>query len=362
VDSSFGPAGQTAVHFEKVVSGLEVPWGIAFLPSGSNGKSDWLVTERPGRVRLIRNGVLQDQPITTVSTAESGEGGLLGIALHPQFAENSLFYVYYTTAKNTGNVNRVERFKLSSDHMHATSDRIIVDDIPAGTFHNGGRIKFGPDGLLYIATGNARQDELSRDSNSPAGKILRLNPDGGIPADNPQAGKPWFIKGIRNCEGFDWINADTLIVTDHGPSGEYQNRYGGDEVNIAHKGDDLGWPTTWHCESQPGLITPILTWNEAVPPGGAVLYQGNEIPEWKGSLIIGTLGSEHLHRVVLNPSRSQIASHEVYFQGDLPRGLGRIREVIQGPRGELYVTTSNCDSRGSCPDDQDGIYRIRPGA
>lgn len=354
VNTGYGPTGTSAVHLETVVNGLEVPWGLAFIPGG-----DILLTERPGRIRLVHGGALVDAPVTQVQVVNDGEGGLLGIALHPQFASNSFFYVFATVTENGNSVNRVERYHLSADHKSATFDRVILDGIQAGSIHDGGRIHFGPDGMLYVSTGNALQIQTSQDPNSVNGKILRLTPDGAIPFDNPQPGKPWFLLGLRNAHGFDWIDSGTLVVADNGPTGEYMNRTGGDKVMIAHAGNNLGWPTLWHCESQPGLLNPILTWIDAVPPGGAAVYRGNAIPGWYGNVIVGTLGSEHLHRIVLG-ANNQVSSHEVYFQGQPPKGAGRLREVVSGPDGELYVTTSNCDSRGTCPASGDAILRVRP--
>jgi glucose/arabinose dehydrogenase len=340
---------------KPVITGLTVPWDIAFLPGGT----DWLVTERPGELRLIRNGLLVPQPVLTVSTVSRGEGGLLGIALDPMFPQNSLFYIYYSILRPNSTdddiVNRVERFKLSADHVSATSDRIILDNIPGNVVHDGGRIKFGSDGMLYVSTGDARDVNFSRTGESPNGKILRVTSDGSVPPDNPQPGLPWFVKGLRNPQAFDWLDANTLMIADNGPTGEYLGRTGGDEVNIAQKGSDLGWPTTWHCESQQGLITPILSWIEAVPPGGLLVYSGKDIPTWKGNVLVGSTGAEHLHRIVLDADGT-VASHEVYFQGE----LGRLRSVLQSPSGELYVTTSNCDGRGDCPSSRDGIFQVVP--
>jgi len=347
VESGFGPAGTVNIRVEAVVSGLEVPWGIAFVPNG-----DLLVTERAGRVRLIRGGELQPNSLASVNTAGSAEGGLLGIALHPDFASNRYFYLYNTTTKNGTPINRVERWQLSQGGAAASFDRIILDDIPVAQFHNGGRIRFGPDGMLYVGTGDARSPDTSQNINSLAGKILRITPEGDVPADNPISGNPTYILGIRNTQGFDWVNDSTLWVTDHGPSGDL-GLYGHDEVNVAQAGDNLGWSTIYACESAAGMIRPSLTWSEAAPPGGAAIYTGNQIPEWQGSLLIGTLRSEHLQRVVLAPS-GQVESHEVYLQGQ----YGRLREVTMGPDGALYVTTSNCDGRGSCPADLDKILRI----
>ncbi|BDA75603.1 hypothetical protein CAL7716_097690 [Calothrix sp. PCC 7716] len=353
VESGFGSPGQVKVQAQEVATGLDVPWGIAFLPN-----NDMLVTERPGRVRLVRNGQLQPQPVATLKTIDSGEGGLQGIAAHPDFGNNRFFYLYYTITKNGAPVNRVERWRLSSDGQSASSDRIIIDDIPAAVFHNGGRISFGPDGMLYIGTGDAREPETSQNRDSLAGKILRLTPDGQVPQDNPFPGNPAFITGIRNTQGFDWLNQSTLLVTDHGPSGEL-GRTGEDKVSVAQAGDNLGWPNIQNCQTPQGLVTPSIVWQDAVPPGGAAIYTGNAIPEWKGNLIIGTLGSRHLQRVVFDSANPrQVKTHEVYFQPNSPNSFGRLREVIMAPDGELYVTTSNCDGRGNCPQGGDKILRI----
>ncbi len=348
VEKGFGPQGQVKVRVEEVVTGLDVPWGLAFLPNG-----DLLVSERPGRVRLVQKGKLRPQAIATIKVSDRGEGGLLGIATHPDIANNRFFYVYFTANKNGSPVNQVERWRLSTNGLSATRDRTIVDNIPVAQFHNGGRIRFGPDGMLYIGTGDARQPDLSQNVKSLAGKILRVTSDGQVPADNPFPGNPVYITGIRNTQGFDWVNASTLWVSDHGPSGEL-GRSGHDKVSVAQAGDNLGWPTTYRCESRQGLVTPAIVWRQALPPGGAAIYTGNAIPEWKGSLIVAGLRAEHLQRVVIDPQSNQVRQHEVYLQGQ----QGRLRDAVMGPDGELYVTTSNCDGRGSCPAAQDKILRI----
>jgi aldose sugar dehydrogenase len=353
VKNGVGSPGQVKVKAEEVVTGLEVPWGIAFLPN-----NQMLVTERPGRVRLVDNGELRTQSVATVNVTVSGEGGLLGIAAHPDFATNRFFYLYYTADKNGSPVNRVERWQLSADGLTASSDRIIIDDIPAAIFHNGGRLRFGPDGMLYIGTGDARIPEISQDINSLAGKILRLTPEGEVPADNPFPNNPVFISGIRNTQGFDWYDSSTLFVTDHGPSGEL-GRTGEDKVSVLQAGDNMGWPAVENCTATDEFVPPAIVWREAVPPGGAAVYTGDAIPEWQGSLIIGTLRSRHLHRVVFDSENPRkVATHEVYFSGSSPNGFGRIRDVIMGADNELYITTSNCDGRGSCPPSQDKIIRI----
>jgi len=353
VERGFGPEGTASFQLETVVSGLDVPWGMAFLPNG-----DLLVTERPGRLRLVRDisgtAQLHPEPIATVEIGRTSEGGLLGLALHPKFSSNRLFYMYVTANEGGRAVNRIERWRLSDNGLQAERQGIIFNGIEAHLYHDGGRLRFGPDGMLYVGTGDAREPQSSQDPQSPNGKLLRLTPGGDIPADNPIKGSPAFILGIRNTQGWDWPDpedASTVWLVDHGPSGE-MGRTGHDEVNVASGGDNLGWPTIYGCRDQQGLLPPVLSWDDAVPPGGAAVYTGTAIPEWQGSLIVGTLGSRHLHRVAIEGQR--VIQHEVYLQND----QGRLREVMMGPDGALYLTTSNCDGRGNCPPEGDKILRI----
>jgi glucose/arabinose dehydrogenase len=347
VESGNGPAGPPTVRAEKVVTGLEVPWAIVFLPNG-----DWLVNERHGRIRRVTGGrTLVPQSVATIEVDDSAESGLLGITLHPDFGSNRLFYIYYTTVKSGRSVNRVERYRLSEDGATATPERLIIDDIPASPLHDGGRIHFGPDRMLYIGTGDGRQPPLAQDPSSLAGKILRLDADGGIPADNPRPGNPLYVLGIRNTQGFGWTGDGTLVVSDHGPSGEL-GRTGGDEVSYARAGDNLGWPTIWKCETRAGFVTPAIAWNDALPPGGALVYRGGAIPGWDGSFILATLLSKELRRIELTPPN--VGTSEGFFTGE----FGRLREITQSPDGTLYVTTSNCDGRGICPSEGDAVLRI----
>ncbi len=347
-----GPTGTQAPRVTVVAEGLEVPWGLAFLPGG-----DILVTERPGRLRLIAKGRLVDAPVATPKVSARAESGLLGLALHPRFADNRQLYLYYTLDKGRRTVNRVERYRLSDDGRRATPDRVIVDDIPSARFHDGGRLRFGPDGRLYAGTGDATEPDLSQDVDSLAGKILRVNDDGSIPEDNPWPGKAAYVMGVRNVQGFDWLPDGRLLVADHGPSGE-RGRSGHDEVSVARGGDNLGWPTIYGCEERGGLVTPLITFARALPPGGAAIVRG-EGP-WRGDLVVGVLGARQLRRFVVGGTPVRVHKHEAYFKGDPPQGLGRLRDVVSAPDGKLYVTTSNCDGRGTCGPERDRILRLDP--
>jgi len=349
--SSAPTEGGTALKAEVVADGLEVPWNLAFLPSG-----DVLFTERAGRVRMIKDGALTP-PILSMAVAESGEGGLLGIAVDPLFEQNRYFYIYVTLSKNGGTYNEIERYALSDDGSSARLDKVLLTGIPAARYHDGGRLKFGLDGMLYVGVGDGGVPENAHELGSWSGKILRMTRDGAVPPDNPFRGSLVYVRGVRNPEAFVFAPGGGLFIADHGPSGEL-GRTGHDEISRARGGDDLGWPAYYGCEVALGVTAPMLVFERATPPGGAELITGDSFGDWRGSLVVATLGSKHLHRVVLNSSGTRVALHEVYFQGDPPSGLGRLRDVVMGPDGALYVTTSNCDRRGNCPRDGDKILKI----
>ncbi|MEM9192377.1 MAG: PQQ-dependent sugar dehydrogenase [Myxococcota bacterium] len=347
VPNGFGPPGTVDIEAEVFAQGLEIPWSIGFLPNG-----ELLVTERSGAIlRIEANGAVVRPAVATIPIRADGEGGLLGLALHPDFATNRFFYVYYTVDGPGGSFNQVERWSLSADGSTATADTVVLGNIPAGRFHNGGRLRFGPDGFLYIGTGDAVDPASAQDVMSLAGKILRVADDGSIPSDNPFPGSATWIYGVRNTQGFDWLESGAMVMTDHGPSGipVENGREDHDEINLVFPGDNLGWPTIYACETMDDLISPSMTWANAMPPGGTAVYRGTEIPEWQGDVFIGVLGFGadigHLHRVRLN-ANAGVEISETYFLG--AGGFGRLRDVIMGPDGGLYVTSSNCDGRGEC--------------
>ncbi|MEN0062213.1 MAG: PQQ-dependent sugar dehydrogenase [Myxococcota bacterium] len=349
-----GDEGTDELNVEVFTSGLAIPWAIDWLPDGTA-----LVTERAGTVRRIdANGNLEPAPLATVPITDGGEGGLLGLAVHPDFEENRWIYLYYTTAGVGGVRNVVERWTVSADGTAATADTLILNDIPARQFHNGGRLRFGPDGLLYVGTGDATTPEWSQDPDNLAGKLLRIRDDGSFPDDNPW-GSAAVLTGLRNLQAFDFRDDGRVVLADHGPSGSpVENSWTDhDELNVADFGDNLGWPDIYRCQSEEGLRPPSMTWAEALPPGGGAFVPSSAIPSWEGDFVLGVLGFGddigHLHRFTL-AADGNVERSEVYLRGE----YGRMRDVAVGPDGALYVTTSNCDGRATCPDEGDLVLRI----
>ncbi|MEX2008531.1 MAG: PQQ-dependent sugar dehydrogenase [Candidatus Spechtbacterales bacterium] len=331
-----------------VAEGLTIPWEIAFLPNG-----DMLVTERPGR--LVRIG--QDRTVFEIDGVRHvGEGGLLGLALHPNFEQNRYLYLYMTTQESGGLTNRVERYRFENDTLADRTE--IIAGIPGASFHDGGRIAFGSDGLLYITTGDAGNEQWAQEPDVLAGKILRLNDDGSIPDANP-FGNEIYSWGHRNPQGLAWDDTGQLWATEHGRSGVQS---GFDELNRIMDGSNYGWPEIEGDETGHAMVAPVIhsgadyTW----APGGMAYFEG--------SIFFAGLRGSALYEAVLDPPSSEttegrrVAELKAHFVNE----FGRLRAVTLGPdpsraSGQvLYISTSNRDGRGRVNAGDDKIIRINP--
>ena len=346
-------SGEVSFRVETVVSGLTVPWSIVFTPDNR-----MIFTERPGRVRVFENGRLRQEPLLKIPDVEAnGESGLMGLTLHPEFAKNGFLYLAY--AYDSGDATKVRVVRFRETALGLVDRRLIIEDIPAEQFHAGTRLRFGPDGKLYITTGDAGKRDLAQQLDSLAGKTLRVNDDGTVPQDNPFFGQQnvrpeiWTY-GHRNSQGLDWQPGTNLLFqTEHGPSG-FDGPGGGDEVNIVERGKNYGWPTIHHTATRNGMESPILEFTPAVAPASAIFYRGAAFSKFTNNFFFGCLRGEAIIRVVLDGR--WVISHEKLLQGR----YGRIRAIAEGPDGAIYFSTSNRDGRGTPAKDDDRIMRLVP--
>ena len=342
-----------------VAENLEVPWEIAFAPDGRI-----FFTERGGALRVIEDGTLNPNPVSVLDVGGDGgllglaigggEGGLLGLALDPNFEENNFLYLYYSYSDGLSTFNRVVRYTENNNQL--SDENILIDKIPGSAIHDGGRIKFGPDDKLYITTGDASNADSSQDLNSLAGKILRINPDGTIPKDNPFSDSMVYSWGHRNPQGIDWDPVSgKLVSSEHGPSGE--RGFAHDEVNVIEAGKNYGWPIVIGGEHDPEFVDPILhTGDDTWAPSGVAFYDSENIPEWTDMYFVANLRGTHLRMLDLDVEANQVISNEILFAGE----FGRLRNAAMGPDGNLYLLTSNQDGRGSPAENDDRILKIIP--
>jgi glucose/arabinose dehydrogenase len=325
-----------------IANGLENPWGLAFLPNG-----DMLVTERPGRLRLIRDGVLQPEPITgTPDVVARGQGGLLDVAVHPGFLENNLVYLTYAGRGEGGANTEVARAVLNGGKLEKPEVIFKVEPKTGGANHYGSRMLFHPDGSLYVTLGD-RYTFLQEAQNTKnhLGTILRLTMDGKPAPENPFAGTEGarpeiFSYGHRNVQGIALRpGTDQVWAHEHGPRG-------GDELNLLKPGANYGWPAiTYGIDysgaiisdktEAPGMEQPAVFWTPSIAPSGMAFYNGDKFAKWKGDLFVGALAGMHLRRI-------RLKGDNVIEQEALLGGLGeRIRDVRQGPDGFLYIVTDD---------------------
>lgn len=337
------------VTVEDWITNLEIPWELIFLPDSNRA----LVTERTGDIRLIENNNLKEEPYAEPDVRVIGEGGLMGLAHHPAFPEEPYIYIMYTYRADNGSLyNRVTR--LTDQGNYGDNEEVLLDQIPAGRVHNGGRIAFGPDGKLYITTGDTWNRAIAQSMDNLAGKILRMNPDGTIPEDNPYDGSYIYSLGHRNPQGLAWHpETGHLFITDHGPSGE-DGLHGRDRLKVIKPGGNYGWPNKIGYMEDTEYENPLIMWPQATPPAGLTFYN-NE-------LYIATLGSKALINIKLNYKGEynyQVESIERWFaDGNYSGVYGRFRVVKEGPDGDLYLLTSNRDGRGNPRPQDDRIFRL----
>ena len=359
-DSADVPASKSVPQFrvETVASNLEVVWSIVFAPDGR-----MFFTERPGRVRVIENGTLRAAAFFAVPDVEpTGENGLMGMALHPNFAENHFVYLAYAYRESGSGDQRVRVARYRENGATLIEPKTVVENIPAARYHSGTRLRFGPDNKLYVTTGDATNQSEAQKLSTLAGKTLRLNDDGSVPANNPfvnQSGaRPeiWSY-GHRNAQGMDFHPETGLMFqTEHGPSlidgVSLFKRSGGDEVNVVERGGNYGWAKISHDMKRDGMETPIIQYSPAMAPASGMFYRGSMFPELKGNFLFGALKGEAIVRLVLDGRR--VVSQDKF----LLKQMGRIREVAEAPDGSIYFSTSNRDGRGSPAKEDDRILRL----
>jgi glucose/arabinose dehydrogenase len=327
---------------ETVLTGLEVPWSLNFAPDGR-----LFVTERPGRVRIVTLGGSSEPALTLDGVFAQGEAGLLGLALDPEFAQNHFVYLYYSASVPGGAMNRIVRYREVNSRL---GERVVLlDNIPAAQIHDGGRLRFGPDGLLYASAGDAADGNNAQDVVSLAGKLLRLNRDGTVPRDN-RFSSPVFTYGHRNPQGFDWHPTNgELWESEHGNNGN-------DEVNAIRTGLNFGWPRIEGAATMSGMEVPITFYNPSIAPSGASFYRGQRLPQFSNNFFVATLRGTHLLRLTVDASTRRVTAQERLLEGT----FGRLRDVVSGPDGYVYFCTNNRDGRGTPMSGDDRVLRIVP--
>ncbi len=366
------------VEVTVVAEGLEVIWGMEFAPDGR-----LFLTERPGRVRVVdAEGRLHPEPwLHLPEVADEGEGGLMGLALHPEFPGEPWVYLMYTADTDEGRVNRISRVREVDGR--GGEEEILLGDLPAGVNHNGGRLRFGPDGHLYAGLGELWDRDRAQDLADPAGSILRVDATGGIPPDNPWDGSPIWAYGLRNVQGITFHpETGALFAADHGPSGEWRvplirHR---DEINIVRRGGNYGWPLAVGAPGEPSLEDPLLLFTPAAPPGDLLFYppggsarpegggdhgESPEMPsrfseEWAGDLFFSTLRSETLIRIRFQDPHGPSEVQRWFVDETGESVMGRLRALAVSPDGALYVGTSNRDGRGTVREGDDRVVRLVP--
>lgn len=346
---------EESFQVEIVLQGLESPWAIVPVADGRI-----FITERPGRLRVVENGRMRPSPVPGVPRVSyQGQGGLLDMVLHPDYAANRLVYLAYTIDSDAGMMTRITRFKETPEGLREMN--VIFPGFPGSDKpkHFGCRMTFAPDGKLYFTLGERGEGKRAQDLTDLNGKTLRLNDDGTIPSDNPFVGRKdarpeIFSYGNRNSQGMA-VQPDTgyIVQTEHGPSWN-DAPGGGDEVNIIVSGGNYGWPLVHHRGNKEGMIAPLLEYTPAIAPSGAMFYTGNLFPPWKNDFFFTTLVGRKLVRVKF---KDQEPVEQEFL---LKNRFGRLRDVAQGIDGSIYVITSDTDAYGPGRKEGDRLLRLVP--
>jgi len=298
------------------------------------------VTEKDGTIRVIQNNTLLESPLATLRSADVFDGGLLGIALHPNFPSNHFMYVFLTYYDDGDLWNKILRITESENKLQ--NAEVILDRIPGSSFTNGGFIKFGPDEKLYVGTGTVSDaSHLPQDLDSLSGKILRINDDGTFPDDNPFPNSPIYSLGHRNPQGMTWDDDGNMFVAESGPEKN-------DEINLILSGKNYGWPEQ-QCSGNGDFEDALLCYDPSIEPGGILFYSGDSI-DFEFPFIMASMRAANLYQLDFEEGLSS--------QKSILSGIGRVRDVVQGPDGSLYVITSNTDGKGFPDSMDDKLLRI----
>ncbi len=324
---------------EVLLTDLTIPWEILYL-----AQDDYVITERSGNlVRYTKNGD-QISRIPIQGVHHSGEGGLLGAALHPDFDSNHYLYLYATTKEQNTVSNRIERYVFDLETNTLKERRVMLDKIPGAVYHDGGRIAFGPEGYLYITTGDAGTEDAAQNTNSLAGKILRVKDDGSIPTDNP-FGNAVYSYGHRNPQGLAWNSAGELWASEHGPSG---GKTGHDEVNMIIKGGNYGWPDSVGDTVLPDTIAPFIH------SGTEDTWAPASLEYYNNAFFFAGLRGERIYK--LTPQADTMPELTEFLGAQ----FGRLRTIKLLPDGYFYILTSNTDGRGSEKSGDDKVLKVHP--
>ncbi|NET41378.1 PQQ-dependent sugar dehydrogenase [Okeania sp. SIO2B3] len=347
-DSPKNVATNSGLQKITMVENLEHPWSLAWLPDGTI-----LITERPGRLRIVRDGVLDPTPVAGLPEIfASGQGGLMDVSVHPRFTENRLIYLTYSHGDRSANRSRIARARLENNTLRDLQVIFEVSQTKTGAQHFGSRIIWLPDETLLMTIGDGGNPPIefngefirqqAQNRRSHLGKVLRLNDDGSVPSDNPfatstDAEPAVWSYGHRNIQGITFDSTRNRVwATEHGSRG-------GDELNLVEAGENYGWPAVTHSReysgglispetSRPGMVDPKVVWTPSIAPSGLAFYSGDRFPQWQGNLFAGGLVSQDIHRIEVDEA-GNVVTQESIFIGQ------RVRDVRQGPDGLLYVLT-----------------------